>query len=156
MVTPKYRRKVILNQYKRSIGKILTKLCKYKGVEIIEGHLMVDHVHMLVSTPPKYSVSNFMGYKKTIEEIAREVISGAWGNGEDRVNRLTNAGYNASAVQEVVNRLLNGNYTSNNLDEIVQEVIQGKWGNGQDRVNRLTNAGYNYSEVQQKVNEILG
>lgn len=64
--------------------------------------------------------------------------------------------YNASAVQEVVNRLLNGNYTSNNLDEIAQEVIQGKWGNGQDRVNRLTNAGYNYSEIQQKVNEILG
>jgi len=62
--TPKYRRKVILNQYKRSIGKILTKLCKYKGVEIIEGHLMVGHVHMLVSTPPKYSVSNFMGYLK--------------------------------------------------------------------------------------------
>ena len=93
---------------------------------------------------------------KSNEEIVREVISGAWGNGEDRVNRLTNAGYNASEVQEVVNRLLNGNYTSNKLDEIAQEVIQGKWGNGQDRVNRLTNAGYNYSEVQQKVNEILG
>ena len=55
-----------------------------------------------------------------------------------------------------MNRLLNGNYTSNNLDEIAQEVIQGKWGNGQDRVNRLTNAGYNCSEVQKKVNEILG
>ena len=55
-----------------------------------------------------------------------------------------------------MNRLLNGNYTSNKLDEIAQEVIQGKWGNGQDRVNRLTNAGYNYSEVQRKVNEILG
>ena len=93
---------------------------------------------------------------KSNEEIVREVISGAWGNEEDRVNRLTNAGYNASEVQEVVNRLLNGNYTSNKLDEIAQEVIQGKWGNGQDRVNRLTNAGYNYSEVQQKVNEILG
>jgi hypothetical protein len=56
----------------------------------------------------------------------------------------------------LVNRLLNGNYTFNNLDEIAQEVIQGKWGNGQDRVNRLINAGYNYSEVQKKVNEILG
>ena len=62
--TPKYRRKVIFNQYKRSIGEIMTKLCKYKGVEIIEGYLMVDHVHMLVSIPPKYSVSNFMGYLK--------------------------------------------------------------------------------------------
>jgi len=57
------------------------------------------------------------------------------------VNRLTNAGYNASAVQEVVNRLLNGNYTSININEIAQEVIQGKWGNGEDRVNRLTILG---------------
>ena len=105
---------------------------------------------------PSTSTNSVSTGDKSNEEIAREVISGAWGNGEDRVNRLTNAGYNASEVQEVVNRLLNGNYTSNNLDEIAQEVIQGKWGNGQDRVNRLTNAGYNYSEVQQKVNEILG
>ena len=53
------------------------------------------------------------------------------------MNRLTNAGYNASAVQEVVNRLLNGNYTSNNLDEIAQEVIKGKWGNGQTELTDL-------------------
>ncbi|WP_314550064.1 hypothetical protein [uncultured Gemella sp.] len=105
---------------------------------------------------PSRSTNSVSTGDKSNEEIAREVISGAWGNGEDRVNRLTNAGYNASEVQEVVNRLLNGNYTSNNLDEIAQEVIQGKWGNGQDRANRLTNAGYNYSEIQQKVNEILG
>ncbi|PBC73004.1 Transposase IS200 like [Fibrobacter intestinalis] len=56
--TPKYRRKAIYGQYKESIGKILRQLCNYKGVEIIEGHLMVDHIHMLVSIPPKYSVSN--------------------------------------------------------------------------------------------------
>ena len=62
--TPKYRRKAIYAQYKVSIGEILRNLCKYKGVEIIEGHLMVDHVHMLVSIPPKYSVSQFMGYLK--------------------------------------------------------------------------------------------
>lgn len=61
---PKYRRKVIYNEYKKSIGEILRKLCGYKGVEIIEGHLMPDHVHMLVSIPPKISVSSFMGYLK--------------------------------------------------------------------------------------------
>ena len=61
---PKYRRKIIYNQYKESIGEILRQLCGYKGVEIIEGHLMVDHVHMLVSIPPKISVSSFMGYLK--------------------------------------------------------------------------------------------
>ena len=62
--TPKYRRKVIYNQYKASIAEIIRLLCKYKGVEIIEGQLMPDHIHMLVSIPPKISVSSFMGYLK--------------------------------------------------------------------------------------------
>ena len=62
--TPKYRRKIIYNQYKSSIRYFLIQLCKYKGVEIVEGHLMSDHIHMLVSIPPKLSVSNFMGYLK--------------------------------------------------------------------------------------------
>ena len=62
--TPKYRRKIIYNQYKADIRDIIKQLCSYKGVEIIEGHLMPDHIHMLVSIPPKYSVSSFMGYLK--------------------------------------------------------------------------------------------
>lgn len=61
---PKYRRKIIYSQYRESIGEILRRLCSYKGVEIIEGRLMPDHVHMLVSIPPKMSVSSFMGYLK--------------------------------------------------------------------------------------------
>ena len=59
--TPKYRRKAIYGQYKESIGQILRQLCNYKGVEIVEGHLMSDHVHISVSIPPKYSVCKFMG-----------------------------------------------------------------------------------------------
>ena len=62
--TPKYRRKVIYNQLKVDIREILRSLCKYKGVEILEGYLMPDHIHMLVAIPPKYSVSEFMGYLK--------------------------------------------------------------------------------------------
>jgi putative transposase len=62
--TPKYRRKIIYNQYKESIVEILRDLCKWKGVEIIEGTAMVDHIHLLVSIPPKNSVSSFMGYLK--------------------------------------------------------------------------------------------
>ena len=62
--TPKYRRKIIYNQLKEDIRDILKQLCLYKGVEIIEGHLMPDHIHMLVSIPPKMSVSSFMGYLK--------------------------------------------------------------------------------------------
>ena len=62
--TPKYRRKIIYNQYRNSLREILKRLCEYKGVKIIEGELMVDHVHMLVLIPPKISVSSFMGYLK--------------------------------------------------------------------------------------------
>jgi len=62
--TPKYRRKAIFNQYKESIRDILKQLSNYKGVEIIEGHLMPVHIHMLVSIPPQISVSSFMGYLK--------------------------------------------------------------------------------------------
>ncbi|MDL5165993.1 IS200/IS605 family transposase [Proteus faecis] len=62
--SPKYRRKVIFNKIRSSIGEILRDLCKYKGVEIIEGHLMPNNVHMLVSIPSKICVSSFMGYLK--------------------------------------------------------------------------------------------
>lgn len=62
--TPKYRRKVIYNQYRKDLGEILRELCRYKHVEIIEGYLMRDHVHMLVMIPPSLSISAFMGYLK--------------------------------------------------------------------------------------------
>ena len=62
--TPKYRRKVIYGQYREEIGKIIRQLCNYKGIEIIEGHMMIDHVHMLVMIPPKYAISSVMGYIK--------------------------------------------------------------------------------------------
>jgi putative transposase len=62
--TPKYRRKIICKQYKESIRDVLKQLCAYNGIEIIEGHLMPDHIHMSVSIPPKYSVSQFMGYSE--------------------------------------------------------------------------------------------
>ena len=62
--TPKYRRKIIYNQYRTDLRDIIKTLCSYKGAEIIEGHLMPDHVHILVSIPPKLSVAEFMGYLK--------------------------------------------------------------------------------------------
>lgn len=61
---PKYRRKVIYGKIKVDIGKILRKLCEQKGVEIIEANLCPDHIHMLVSIPPKMSASSFVGYLK--------------------------------------------------------------------------------------------
>ena len=61
---PKYRRQIIYGKIKADIGAILRKLCNQKGVEIIEANECKDHIHMLVSIPPKLSVSQFMGYLK--------------------------------------------------------------------------------------------
>ena len=60
----KYRRQIIYNQIKKDIGQILRTLCERKGVTIIEAEACPDHVHMLVEIPPKYSVSEIMGYLK--------------------------------------------------------------------------------------------
>ena len=61
---PKYRRKIFFNQKRLEIGAILRSLCDWKGVEILEAEVCPDHIHMLVSIPPKLSVSGFMGYLK--------------------------------------------------------------------------------------------
>lgn len=95
---------------------------------------------------------------KSNEEVAQEVIQGIWGNGEERVDRLTDAGYDANYIQEIVNRMLNGDETPNvsDIDTIAQEVIMGEWGNGDERKERLENAGYDYQAIQSRVNELLG
>ena len=61
---PKYRRKVISGKLKTDIREILRTLCRYKKVEILEGAVCVDHVHLCVSIPPKLAISEFMGYLK--------------------------------------------------------------------------------------------
>jgi len=61
---PKYRRQIIYGQIKADIGRILRQLCERKGVEIIEATACPDHIHMLVSIPPKISVSSFVDYLK--------------------------------------------------------------------------------------------
>ena len=61
---PKFRRQIIYGKLKTEIGKILRTLCERKGIEMIEGNLCPDHVHMLLKIPPKYSVSQVMGYLK--------------------------------------------------------------------------------------------
>lgn len=61
---PKYRRKIIYHKLREDIKKYIKDLCKWKGVEIIEGHMVPDHVHLLLSIPPKISISSFMGYLK--------------------------------------------------------------------------------------------
>ena len=99
--------------------------------------------------------------RKSVGVIAKEVINGKWGNGDDRKNSLTAAGYDYNVIQAKVNELL-GQKTAlvtpakKANDVITQEVINGKWGNGNDRINRLKAAGYDPTAIQALVNQKLG
>lgn len=92
--------------------------------------------------------------KKSISEIADEVIAGKWGNGAERRSRLENAGYNYSEIQSEVNARLSTAPQKTN-EQIAREVISGKWGNGEERRNRLSAAGYNYADIQAIVNKLV-
>ena len=102
--------------------------------------------------------------KKSVTELAQEVIQGKWGNGTARKTSLTKAGYDYNAVQAEVNRLVKGQAKvatpspapkKKTNEEIAKEVIAGKWGNGAVRKKKLTDAGYNYSVIQKLVNKML-
>jgi putative transposase len=71
---PKYRKKAIFGQIRRYLGEVLRKLAEQRESRIEEGHLMADHVHIMISIPPKYSVSQVIGYikGKSAIHIARE------------------------------------------------------------------------------------
>lgn len=119
--------------------RFLNKIRKYLGEEAVD------------NTPNNPT--------KDLNTIVDEVIKGLWGNGEDRKNKLEQAGYNYSEVQALVNQKLAGNTSVSNkksIDTIAEEVIAGKWGNGNDRKSNLEKAGYNYQEVQNRVNQKLG
>jgi N-acetylmuramoyl-L-alanine amidase len=101
--------------------------------------------------------------RKSVDTIAREVLNGEWGNGAERVRRLSAAGYNSTDVQRGVNALLKNptrpvapaQPARKSVDTIAREVLNGEWGNGDDRVRRLTAAGFNSTEVQRGVNALL-
>lgn len=106
---------------------------------------------------PKYAASTTATTnppKKTLDQIANEVIQGAWGTGTARKAALTKAGYDYEKVQARVNEILNYG-SKKTITTIAKEVIAGKWGTGAARKTALTKAGYDYDEVQKKVNELL-
>lgn len=96
--------------------------------------------------------------KKSVDEIAQEVIAGKWGNGSERFSKLAAAGYDGNAVQNRVNEILSGKSSASNKksnETIANEVIAGKWGNGADRKAKLQAAGYDYNTIQNIVNKKL-
>ena len=89
-------------------------------------------------------------------EVVRQVMRGEWGVGQERIQQLTDAGYDAERIQEKVNLALQGSQINDikTTDTLACEVIQGDWGNGEERKERLEAAGYDYDAVQQRVNEL--
>lgn len=121
----------------------------------ISGNVDLDIAYMDFPAVIKEKGLNGYTAKKTVDQLANEVLAGAWGNGADRKNRLTAAGYDYDAVQAAVNAKL-GTPAKKSVDEIAAEVIAGKWGNGAERKQKLEAAGYNYAEVQAAVNAKVG
>ena len=150
--------------------ELCVDICKRNSIKQLNytgdtnGNLTRHNMFIATSCPGPYlqsklpwvaaQVNKQLSVKLSINDIAQEVMNGKWGNGIDRKNQLTAAGYDYDAVQSAVNKLIYGVGTKS-VDEIAKEVIQGKWGNGDIRKQKLTSAGYNYNTIQQKVNELL-
>ncbi len=64
VIVPKYRKKIIYGKLKRRVGPILRELCQQRGISLLEGHAMADHIHMCLSVPPKFSIAQTIGFLK--------------------------------------------------------------------------------------------
>ena len=124
---PKYRRQVIYGKIKQDIGQMLRKLCEYKGIEIIEAEACKDHIHMLVSIPPKYSVSQIMGYLKgksslmIYEKYAN--MKYKYGNRHFwcRGYYVSTVGRNRRAIEQYIRNQLQEDYTDDQMS--IKEYI---------------------------------
>ena len=118
---PKYRRQIIYGKIKADIGQMLRKLCEYKGIEIIEAEACKDHIHMLISIPPKYSVAQIMGYLKgksslmIFEKYAN--LKYKYGNRHFwcRGYYVSTVGANKKAIQEYIRNQLQEDYTDDQM-----------------------------------------
>ena len=134
---PKYRRMAIFGQIQSDIGKILRQLCQQKGVEIIEAYMCPDHIHMLISIPPKYSVSQIMGFLKgksslmIFEKYAN--LKYKYGNRHFwcRGYYVNTVGRNKKAIQEYIRNQLQEDYADDQLsikeyiDPFTGQPVQG-------------------------------
>lgn len=120
---PKYRRQIIYGKIKQDIGQMIRKLCEYKGVEIIEAEACKDHIHMLISMPPKYSVSQFMGYLKGKSSLILMIfekyanLKYKYGNRHFwcRGYYVSTVGKNRKAIEQYIRNQLQEDYTEDQL-----------------------------------------
>lgn len=141
----------LIRQY-TSVGK----LSGYSGsLDLNKAYISAASWNKLAGKVKKTSASTTV--KKNVNTLAKEVLAGKWGNGTDRKNRLTKAGYDYNKVQAAVNKLVKASQMTQDkiINAVAHEVIVGRWGNGQERIDRLKAAGYNVDVIQSRVNEIL-
>ena len=124
---PKYRRLAFYGEKRRAIGSILRKLCEWKSVRILEAECCADHIHMLVSIPPKYSVSQIMGYLKgksslmIYEKYAN--MKYKYGNRHFwcRGYYVSTVGRNRRAIEQYIRNQLQEDYTDDQMS--IKEYI---------------------------------
>lgn len=141
----------LIRQY-TSVGM----LSGYSGsLDLNKAYISAASWNKLAGKAKKTSVSTTA--KKNINTLAKEVLTGKWGNGTDRKSRLTKAGYDYAKVQSAVNKLVKASQMTQDkiINAVAHEVIIGKWGNGQERVDRLKAAGYDPDKIQKRVNELM-
>lgn len=141
----------LLRQY-TSVGK----LPGYNGsLDLNKAYISAASWHKLATKAVK--IATIKPVKKSANTIAREVLAGKWGNGQNRKNRLTKAGYDYNKVQAAVNKLVKASQMTQDkiINAVAHEVIAGRWGNGQERIDRLKAAGYNPDKIQKRVNELM-
>ena len=122
------------------------------SVDGIKGNVDMNYMYNDVR-----NVTESKPAKKTVSELAQEVLKGKWGNGADRKKKLTEAGYDYAKVQAEVNQLVKGKTSTpkkKSNEEIAKEVIKGLWGNGAERKKKLIAAGYDAVAVQKIVNKL--
>ena len=76
VIIPKYRKRMLYGKVKKHVGEVIREVCRQRGIEVIEGHLMADHIHMCVSMPPKHSVAFAIGFikGKSAVRIHRQIL----------------------------------------------------------------------------------
>lgn len=146
---------------KKSVEEIAKEVIKglwgvnpERKAKLIAAGYDYDAVQKLVNETLDKSQKKVTAEKKSNEEIANEVIKGVWGNNPGRKQKLIAAGYDYTAIQNLVNKKLR--QTGHKSNEVIaKEVVKGLWGNGQERKDRLTAAGYDYTAVQAIVNKLM-
>lgn len=152
--TPRYAKALNNSDYRDAVDKLI------HTTDGLAYATDPNYISKVISIIEKYNLTEWdkrevQPQAKSVDTVAREVIAGEWGNGENRKARLTQAGYDYNVVQARVNEILNPQPQRKSIDEIAKEVIAGKWGNNPERKRRLESAGYDYNAVQKRVNQLM-